>query len=102
MVPISLQKNLSSNNLIEFHPDEELVLIVPASLTPYSGDLILGNLSDIKCCIGKIACKNCTMLTVRLKGSIWGWKEVLLRTGKKLMYFLNDEESTFSIKGQNN
>ena len=95
VVPFLLEKILLSNKMIEFHPNEKSQ--VPASLTPYDGDLILGNLSDIKCGVGQIVCKNCTMLTARLKGS-----KFCCRQEKKLMYFLNDEESTFSIKGQNN
>ena len=51
VVPLSLEKNLSSNKLIEFHPNEELALKVSASLTPYGGDLILGNLFDIRNCL---------------------------------------------------
>lgn len=69
VVPLLLEKISPSNKMIEFHPNEELALKVPASLTPYDGDLILGDLSDIKCGVGKIVCKNCTMLTARLKGS---------------------------------
>ena len=62
VVPFLLEKILLSNKMIEFHPNEELALKVPASLTPYDGDLILGNLSDIKCwtnCMQKLYHAHC-------------------------------------------
>ena len=57
VVPLLLEKILSSNKMIEFHPNEELALKVSASLTPYGGDLVLDNFFDIKCPVEPL--KNC-------------------------------------------